>query len=528
MRAIFCCVAVLIATVTARAQDPAARNGAVVQLSLDGAIDRATTQSEEVQLARAALASADTQVTTARSAALPQLTLSGGYVRTFQSAFRSSFSAPTTTVRPDPSASIEERLRFLEENTGALALGSLGTLLSSGTALPLGRENAYSFTLDTQQLVYAGGRVVAGIELARQLRSSAEATSTGQIADLQLQVRAAYFRTLLAQELESIAEAALVQAESFLNQERLRKSAGYASDLDVLRAEVSFENLRPQLVAAQNQSQLAGLNLKRLINLPVASTMRLTTPLQIPTEQELGNERLDIRVDTRMRSTVEATERQVNAQAQNVRIARAAQRPAVSLQMSYGSQVFPTQMFGFSGAQWQPDWTATVGLQVPLFTGFETQAAIARAGVAVRQSQLQLAQIREAVTLEYEQATGEKARARSSIGARQRTVEQAQRVYDLTVLRYTQGQATQLEVSQARLELLQSRSNLAQSIADFYLADAGETTASGPIVSGAVNSAAVSALSNGQSSSGISGTSTTRSSTTTTTPASTGPTLTVR
>ena len=43
-----------------------------------------------------------------------------------------------------------------------------------------------------------------------------------------------------------------------------------------------------------------------------------------------------------------------------------------------------------------------------------------------------------------------------AIAARQRTVEQAQRVYDLTVLRFEQGLATQLEVSDARLSLLQA------------------------------------------------------------------------
>ncbi|HSH44777.1 MAG TPA: TolC family protein, partial [Longimicrobiales bacterium] len=51
-------------------------------------------------------------------------------------------------------------------------------------------------------------------------------------------------------------------------------------------------------------------------------------------------------------------------------------------------------------------------------------------------------------------------------------VEVAQRVYDLTELRYDQGLATQLEVNDARLALLQARTNLAQAVADFYVADA--------------------------------------------------------
>ncbi len=67
---------------------------------------------------------------------------------------------------------------------------------------------------------------------------------------------------------------------------------------------------------------------------------------------------------------------------------------------------------------------------------------------------------------------GSRERAAATIAARTRTVEQAQRVYDLTVLRYDRGLATQLEVSDARLALLQARTNLAQALSDFYTADA--------------------------------------------------------
>jgi hypothetical protein len=58
-------------------------------------------------------------------------------------------------------------------------------------------------------------------------------------------------------------------------------------------------------------------------------------------------------------------------------------------------------------------------------------------------------------------------------------VEQAQRVDDLTVLRYEQGLATQLEVSDARLGALQARTNLAQAVSAFYLAGAGVSRALG-------------------------------------------------
>ena len=81
--------------------------------------------------------------------------------------------------------------------------------------------------------------------------------------------------------------------------------------------------------------------------------------------------------------------------------------------------------------------------------------------------------------LQFQQAVGERERAAASITARQRTVDQAQRVYDLTVLRYDQGLTSHLDVSDARLSLLQARANLAQSIAQYYIADASVQRALG-------------------------------------------------
>jgi outer membrane protein TolC len=145
--------------------------------------------------------------------------------------------------------------------------------------------------------------------------------------------------------------------------------------------------------------------------------------------------------------------------------------------MNYGRVLYPTEIF--AGGDWRSDWSAALSIELPIFSGFRRQAQIASARAQLETSELQLGQLREAVQLEFQQASNEKARARASIAARRETVSQAQRVYDLTELRYGRGLATQLEVSNARLELLQARTNLAQALTDYYIADAGIVRAAG-------------------------------------------------
>lgn len=441
-----------------------------IPLSLAEAVARATTESEEVRLARASVDLAESQVTSARSAAFPQINANVAYTRTFESSFQTGGVTIPDSLRfePDTTASIEERVRYLERRAPIAGLGGLGSLFGD---LPFGRENTWNASLSLDQPLYTGGRVGAALSIAREFEAAAALGLTEQLAEIELQIRSAYYRALLARELETIAQAAVVQAEEFLAQERLRLQAGLASELEVLRADVALENLRPQLVEARNAAELAMLDLKRLTDIPLRQPVRLTTPLEVPSPAQLAQPDVDPELLLAQRAAVQAAERQVTIREEQVRIARGAYLPQVGLQMNYGRQIFPTSAFNFD-QDWRTDWSATVALQLPLFTGFRRGADMQVAQIELRQEELRLAQLREAVQLQYEQARGERQRAAASIAARQRTVEQAQRVHDLTVLRYEQGLATQLEVSDARLALLQSRTNLAQALADFYTADA--------------------------------------------------------
>ncbi len=465
-------------TAAPRAQGPA------LPLSLDAAVERALGESEEVGLARTQIDLVETQVRQARAALYPQLNANVAYQRTLASAFDTGegFSLPDSLqFNPDPTAPLEDRVEYLEQNTPNAALGALGGLFSS---LPFGQEHVYSATLTGSQSLFSPQALVA-LRIARRAREAASYNVVEQIADVRLQVQQAYIQALVAQEFVDISEAAITQAQAFLDQEALRFRAGRASELEVLRAEVELENLRPQVVQAQNAADLALLNLKRLANIPYEQPVALTTSLTVPSADALAELTLDPAAETSQRAAVLAAEAQVGIFQQQVRLQRAAYLPSVTLQSSYGRQLLPSSAFAFDTSP-RTDWTVAVGVQIPLFDGFRRRAQVEQAAVELRQAELQRDQIVEAVQLQVEQAVAEKRRAAALIAARQRTVEQAERVYRLTELQYQNGLATQLVVSNARLALLQARSNLVQALADFYTADTDVARATaGPLTLGA-------------------------------------------
>ncbi len=441
-------------------------------LTLRDALTRAARTSEEVRLARSQVDLADAQIRNVRAGALPQINGNFSFTRTFESQFNTggSFQLPDSLrFEPDSLGSVIDRLRYLEQRTPSAGLSGMGSLFGD---LPFGRENAYTASLSGSQMLYSGGRTGAALEVAERLREATELNVREEVADLELSVQRAYHRALLATELEHISVAALEQAEKFLAHERLREKSGSAAELDVLRAQVAAANLRPQMIAARNASELALLDLRRLVNIPGGQPLRLGTLLTLPTSAQLQEPSVDSVVLLESRASIGAAERQVRMRQLGLRIARAAYLPSASVRFNYGRFLYPTQVFGWGGNQWRSDWNASVSIEVPIFDGLRRESQIDQASVQLRQSELQLAQLKEGVRLQYEQAAGERRRAAAAIEARQQTVTQAQRVHDLTVLRYDRGLATQLEVSDARLGLQQARTNLVQSLSDFYIADA--------------------------------------------------------
>jgi outer membrane protein TolC len=454
-----------------------------VDLTLDAAITRAVGQSEEMQLAKADIDSAETRITAARSAGLPQVNASSSYTRLFKSGFSQGIDLRVPDplrFNPNPNLPLEQRVAYLEQNAGTAVLTTLGDLLTTALAgVGLGSPHLYNVGINGSQVLYSGGRVGAAVGIFTNVRDAARYSFKEQAADVELNIRTTYYHALLAAELDSIAQAALVQAETFLQQERTRQQAGFASDLDVMRAEVSLETLRPQTVDARNARSLAQLDLKRLINLPLDQPINLTTPLEVPTGAALVQTRVAPEKLVAERPAVQAADRNIAAREQQVKAARADYMPTIQLQAQYGGQIVPNGIVDFREASWTPLGTLSVGVQIPIFAGFKRGADIGQAQVQLRQTQLQETQLRESVQLQYEQALGERENARAAIAARQRTVDQAQRVYDLLLLSYEQGASSQLDVSSARLSLFQARQNLAQALSDFYIADARVLRATG-------------------------------------------------
>ena len=437
---IFVAAALLAMTAAAASAQP-------VTLSLDEAVRRGLNAGEEIQLSASAVAEAEQQVVAARSAIFPQVDGTIGYNRTIRSPY--NFELP------------------------------------DGANLPFGQSNTWIAQVVVNQTLYAAGKIGAGVEIAKQFAASAKAQSEEEKNTIALAITEAYYDAALAREMAAIAEDSGRLMDQQLAQVQLLKNAGNASELDLLRIRVERQNLQPEITAAQNARDVATLNLLRLINLPPDSDVVLEDVLDVSDFVTLDAETVPAIVEgaTERRPAVEAAERIVNIREQVVKIERADSLPTVDATIVIGEQALPGSVFPGTD-DFNSDWSAGIGVRIPLFDGGRRKAEVRIAQEQQRQAELQLAQLREGVTLEVEQQRRELERAAEQIGARNEAVRQAQHAYELTELSYKVGNASRLDLMDARAQLRQATGYRAISLHNYYIALARLSRAAGMPVKG--------------------------------------------
>jgi outer membrane protein len=439
-----------------------------LRFSLGEVTERALTQGEEFKLSQADMSTARALYLQARATALPQINGSLNYTRQIESVFRQDGGTKIEPFEPDTTASIERRVRDLEEALPQSGLAGLSSLFSSTS---FGSKNTWVGSVGVTQKVFQGGSIWGSIAAARHAMSAARAGQTDKREEVILNVREAYLGALLADRRLRIAKLALEQADNQLEQVRLRQEAGETSEFVLLQAEVGRDNQIPLVKRANEGRDVAYLELCRLANLPTMGGIILTTRLldeaAIPAEPA-AVDTTGLVAQALRASGVQAQEEALHAREHAVGVAKSDVWPDLSLFANYSRQAFPTDAFPKSG-EWKKDINAGARVTWNLFDGFRTKGAIQQTKAQASVARQSLNQTRELVREATIQSRLELERSASDLHARARTVQVARRAYELARLRYDEGASSNMEVNDARIALQIAQVFEAEARHDYFV-----------------------------------------------------------
>lgn len=423
--------AVIIASVIAAVH----LHGQNTQFTLSDAISIALQNNHDIRVAKLEVRKADEDVREAFGNALPKLDLSADYTR-----------------------NVERPVFFLP-------FGENGENL----AVPVGSKNSVTSNLDLEQVIF-NSAVFTGVGTAKVFADAAREQLKSNISEIELAVKQAYYVAMLARERLEVEQAGLENAQSNFNDVKTLYGEGLVSEFDMIRAEVQVENIRPRTMSADNDYTDALNDLKVVLGMETGNVIQLADRFdfavadeQLPGVVELQDQAIANNYGYRALKLQETFNEELIA------VQRSEFLPTLSF---FGNMNFQGQSDDFS---FSFERSASVGLRfrLSLFNGFQSTARLEKSHFEFRQSRQRVLQMRETIQAQVIATVSRLETAKDRIAAQKRTVEQAQRGYDIARTRYREGIGDQIEISDSDLSLRQAKLNRIQALYDYVLARAG-------------------------------------------------------
>jgi outer membrane protein TolC len=320
-----------------------------------------------------------------------------------------------------------------------------------GTFIPIRFGVPYNLEIGVNgtQLLFDGTYFV-GLSAARAVKELTYRAYQRSRIETITAVSKAYLTVLITQERLRLLKENLDQLQTTLRQTKGLYEAGFAEKLDYQRLEVAYNNLQTEYNKAAELTALAYLTLKLQMGYPLDQPIALTDtlpelPLLLPDSLSLQNfdpaQRLEYQILLAQRRALEL----------NLRRYQVAYLPSLVFISSLATQAQRKEFDFFdTRKRWFPIAFIGFQLQVPLFDGLRKASQVSQARLELRKNQNDLYQLRQALTLEAQNARIQLLNALQNLTIQKRNLELAQTVLETTQKKVEAGLASTVESVQAQ------------------------------------------------------------------------------
>lgn len=440
------------------------------ELTLENAIQVAVANNPQVNRAILSVQDADELVDIAYSEVYPNISSSINYTRNF-----------------------EVPVQFVP---GEFFGGQPGTFIP----VEFGTDNNWQGGFTVQQNIFRG-EVFVGLSTSTIYKAVQQENLRAVTQQIITQTRVAYYQVLVAEEQLRLQETQIRRIEENLRENKSRQRAGLVDDYAVLQLEVQLSNQRPQLVEARYAVDEAYRNLKVTLGLPLELDFEVKGNLnafdiladEIDSEENAGikevdqmnpftfekpNEQWASMIDDR--GDVRVLDARLNLNEKEIQAVKSRFLPTVtaSYNLQWSAAQSGAPVFFENSSRFQ-----TLGLNVslPLFEGFKRMSDVQRAQIARKDIEVQQRAAKLAAENEIASAAEQLNKSFETASARKQALEQAEEGYQRATRRLENGIGSQIEVTEAEVQVRQAEVNYALMVFEYLSAKAEYDLATGRV-----------------------------------------------
>lgn len=318
-------------------------------------------------------------------------------------------------------------------------------------------KNSITYGLEVNQLIFSGEYIV-GLQASRTFLQLSQNAKEKSEDETKANVASSYYTVLVLEENKRILDSTLANLQNILNETKAFVEAGFMEETDYDQLQVNYNQVENSLSAINRQIDISYLLLKIQLGTSLENTVNLTESLQefllrLNPEQLLEQEfNVENNIDYRILDT------QTEVQQLNVKRQKSLFLPSVNAFYSYTDRT-NRPAFDFTIKH-----VIGVGINVPIFSSGQRLSRVQQAQIELEKAKNNQAQVADNLKMGVDQARNQFRNARENYQTQQKNVELTEKIYDRTLIKYKEGMASSLELTQANNQYLESTSAYTNAI----------------------------------------------------------------
>lgn len=363
--------------------------------------------------------------------------------------------------------------RLPDLTAGASQNFNFGRGLNSDNAYVNRNTQSTGLNLQTSVPLLTGGRMPNEIAMNKLNLQAATADLEHAQQSIALQVAAAYLQAVYAAEVVKVQETQVAFAK--VQEDRLTKlfQAGKSAESEVVEAQSQVAQDEMQRTQAICDQKLAMLDLSQLLELPSPDSIAIVSPegdasaVLPPLPDQIFAAAEGIKPE------IQAEKLRLQSAEKNIRVAKAALYPTLSLGAGLSSEYYKTSGFetqSFS-KQMSDNFSKSIGLSlnIPIFNRLATRNAIRQAKLQQSAQALQLDETKKTLYKEIQQAYYNAVNAQSKYQSALVAQKAAEVNLNMMTGKYENGRANATEFEEAKTKRTKAANTCLQAKYEYIL-----------------------------------------------------------
>lgn len=419
----------------------------LMSLSLDQAVEMALERNDSVRIAELNITQADQKVWETTAIGLPQVSASASYQMIIGDIpvidFTSDDGGGGQMAIPD-GVTPEFAQQF------GLMFGNLmGSMIEPK---PIANRHSGSASLTVSQLIFSGEYII-GLQAARVYRSLSTEAKEQTGLQISESVSNIYILILILENNKLILDSMLSNLEEMAYETQQMYEAGFVEETDADQVRLTAANIKNSIATLETQIKLTKYTLLMKLNLPITQPLELSSTIEDIVNAEEVSKMLAAGFDVEKSIFYQMTQTQVELQELSVKREKSTYLPTLSAFYQHQEQ-FNAPDFNFV----MPDLVG-VQLQVPIFSSGQRYKRVQQAQIELEKAKITQQTVDRALNIEYQSLLDLLNTSWSKAQLEKDNMRLAKRIYERTQIKFNEGFASSLELTQAQNQYLETQSN---------------------------------------------------------------------